>query len=53
MRAILERCAISAGQVQGEESELPHDAVEGCNAQKVPLRGDPAPKLIQRQRVAF
>ena len=46
MRLVVDEC-------KGEEWELPHDAVEGCNAQKVPLRGHPAPKLILRERVLF
>ena len=37
--------------MRGEVSELPHDTVEGCNAEEVPLRGNPAPELIERQRM--
>lgn len=30
--------------------DLPYDAVEGCNAEEVPFRGDPAPELVSYQQ---
>ena len=33
-----------------EGRRLPHDAVEGCDAEKVPFWGDPAPELVSHQQ---
>ena len=30
----------------GRRSDLPYDAVESCDAEKVPFGGNPAPELI-------
>ena len=42
---------ISVVCVCGGESGVPHDAVESRNAKRVPLRGDPAPELVQRKHL--
>lgn len=32
--------------------ELPHDAVEGCNAEEVPFWGNPTPELRLKSAIA-
>lgn len=36
--------------VLGKQTDLPHDAVEGRDTEKVPFGGNPAPELILCER---
>ena len=44
---LVERWLVLCVCVEREESRiLPHDAVESCNAEKIPLGGNPTPELV-------